>query len=225
MIVRDKLPARWHYILWITLLFRLLLPPLPEGVNIVQKILPQIKQTSTFTMSLPTHQESTYKLNSVKLFFPERNVSNQVKEPKTKSVSSIQIALNVWIIGVIFMAILTVVSNVRMLLYIKRQPLITDSAINLLFENCKKKMSIKLNIPLVVSGKLASPTVLGVIRPRILLSQNQIEMLSEHQLQFIFYHELAHIKRKDVLVNCLMNGVLFLHWFNPILWYAYIRMR
>ncbi|WP_318505943.1 M56 family metallopeptidase [Bacillus sp. T3] len=224
-IIQDKLPPRWHYILWLTLVFRLMLPPLPEGLNKLHDFLPQIKHTSTIAMTVPSHQESTYIISSVKSVFPEKNVSRQKTELKSQAVSFVQISMYIWVIGILFFGILTVVENIRVLLYVKRQPHIADPIVEQIFEHCKKRMSINMRIPLVLSGKLTSPSVIGVTKPRILLSKKQLERLTDNQLQFIFHHELAHIKRKDIIMNCLMNGLLILHWFNPIMWYAYWRMR
>ncbi len=100
-----------------------------------------------------------------------------------------------------------------------------DFCLLLVFESCKKSMSVKRDIPLLLAGKIASPTVFGFLRPRVLLSSAHMKVLDEQQLRYIFHHELAHIKRRDVGVNWLMHGLLILNWFNPILWYAYSCMR
>jgi hypothetical protein len=52
-----------------------------------------------------------------------------------------------------------------------------------------------------------------------------VTTLSSQQLRHIFLHELAHVKRKDILVNWLTSFLQILHWFNPILWYAFYKMR
>jgi bla regulator protein blaR1 len=223
LILRNKLPPRWHYIIWISLLFRLMLPPIPEGYNKFLNILPEIKQTSSISLKIAATEEPTYYLNPVKSNFQDYSI--QKLESKHRSFSLIKIASYVWFIGVICIGILTLALNVRMLLYIKRQPLITDLKVSNIFQYCKDKMSLKSTIPLVSSGKLPSPTVLGFIQPKILISQTHLEMLTEQQIKFIFFHELAHIKLKDIVINCLANSLLILHWFNPILWYAYYRMR
>jgi len=38
-------------------------------------------------------------------------------------------------------------------------------------------------------------------------------------------HELAHLKRWDLPLGCLVSLLQVLHWFNPILWYGFRRMR
>ncbi|MBS5910090.1 MAG: hypothetical protein KID09_05430 [Paenibacillus macerans] len=42
-------------------------------------------------------------------------------------------------------------------------------------------------------------------------------------MKYIFLHELVHHKRKDIAVNWAMTVLLIMHWFNPVLWYAYRR--
>ncbi|PGD69640.1 transcriptional regulator, partial [Bacillus toyonensis] len=86
-------------------------------------------------------------------------------------------------------------------------------------------MSVQQDIPLLLAGKISSPTVFGFIRPKVLLSSVHMKVLDEQQLRYIFHHELAHIKRRDVGVNWLIHGLLIPNWFNPILWYAYSCMR
>ncbi|WML52269.1 M56 family metallopeptidase [Neobacillus sp. PS3-12] len=220
--LRDRLPVRWHYILWLTLIFRLLLPPLPDGVKVVDNILPTNNLTTNVTPSIIAQQEYITVQKPLP-FVDHKNIqgNNYKKQP----LSFEQIAFSVWLLGVICIGVLTVFINVRLYLYVKRKSFITDSEVCNLFNCCKETMSIKKRIPLVYSGRVSSPTVLGFIRPKFLLSQDHLNILNKTELEFVFYHELAHIKRNDVFANCLMNVLLILHWFNPILWYAYFHMR
>ena len=41
----------------------------------------------------------------------------------------------------------------------------------------------------------------------------------------MFLHELSHIKRQDILTGWLMTALQILHWFNPLVWLAFHRMR
>nr|WP_242860254.1 M56 family metallopeptidase [Desulfosporosinus sp. I2] len=38
-------------------------------------------------------------------------------------------------------------------------------------------------------------------------------------------HELLHFKRKDIMINWLTQVLVIIHWFNPLIWYAFYRMR
>ena len=45
------------------------------------------------------------------------------------------------------------------------------------------------------------------------------------ELQFVLRHELTHIKRGDLPLNALLCVLLSLHWFNPLLWFAFFKAR
>ncbi len=228
LIFRNKLPARWHYLLWLTLIFRLILPPLPENLFHFQDVLPEKAFNVTVFHSIEPQREShnmtppTIKDNKSKKDISKTNTDI---EPGHQSMPVGLILMIFWSIGVLSLTIMTVFSNLQLSTYVKRQSHITEADVIQLFDLCKSRMSIKRQIPVLVSKKLISPTLLGVIRPKILLSQDHINMLNENQLIFVFYHELSHMKRKDIAVNGVMNVLLILHWFNPILWYAFYRMR
>ena len=59
----------------------------------------------------------------------------------------------------------------------------------------------------------------GILRPVILLPT---DLQSPRD---VLLHELAHIKRKDCFVQCVVHIACALYWFNPLLWYASRRMR
>ncbi|MHC4675343.1 MAG: SUMF1/EgtB/PvdO family nonheme iron enzyme, partial [Planctomycetota bacterium] len=51
------------------------------------------------------------------------------------------------------------------------------------------------------------------------------EITSHHELRHIFLHELAHLKRHDIQLGWLTSLLQVLHWFNPLVWFAFHRMR
>jgi hypothetical protein len=70
-----------------------------------------------------------------------------------------------------------------------------------------------------------APAVVGLFHPVVLLPLGFTNRLSEEDLHMIFRHEVAHLKRGDLFVNLLMSLLQILHWFNPVLWWAFARMR
>ena len=68
--------------------------------------------------------------------------------------------------------------------------------------------------------KADSPFVLGVIRPRIYLPYS----VPDADLFHVIAHERAHIRRKDHWWKPLAFLLLSIHWFNPVLWLAYILL-
>ena len=49
--------------------------------------------------------------------------------------------------------------------------------------------------------------------------------VAKADIKYMLLHELAHLKRKDNIVNLITNILQILHWFNPMIWYGFIKMR
>ncbi|MEE6180799.1 M56 family metallopeptidase [Bacillus pretiosus] len=234
VLFRNKLTPRWQYMLWIVLMIRLLLPWSPDSSysiysllsysssvsEVIQKNTPSPENTVNdemqHTVELEQNAETVTKNSK-----PEVNVSSE----QQTALSLYKVALYVWLAGVIILAVITFITNRRLYSYIKKQPDITDEQVTTVFNRCKQSMKMKKAVSLRLAGKIASPTVFSFFRPKVLLSKKHMKVLNEQQLQYVFYHELAHIKRNDVAVNWIMYSLILLNWFNPILWYAYFCMR
>lgn len=80
-------------------------------------------------------------------------------------------------------------------------------------------------VPLVRwSADISVPVVLGVIRPLILLPTSAATGLSVDQLVAVIAHELAHIRRYDLVVNVLQRVVEALLFFHPAVWWISRRV-
>ncbi len=75
------------------------------------------------------------------------------------------------------------------------------------------------------SALVQVPTVIGWLRPIILLPATAVTGLSPTQLELILAHELAHIRRRDYLVNLLQTAVESLLFYHPAVWWVSRRMR
>jgi beta-lactamase regulating signal transducer with metallopeptidase domain len=69
------------------------------------------------------------------------------------------------------------------------------------------------------------PCAAGWRRPRILLPARLAESWDIPALEPILIHELAHIRRADVIVNALQVLVQVIYWFHPLVWLANARLR
>lgn len=234
ILFRNKLTPRWQYMLWIVLMIRLLLPWSPDSSysiysllsyrSSVSEVIPKnmpstesiVNIESDHKVELEANSETMTKNNEL-----EVNASAEQKPP----FSLYKLALYVWLAGVIVLAAITFITNRRLYSYIKKQPDITNEQVVTVFNRCKQTMKINKAVSLRLAGKISSPTVFSFFRPKVLLSKKHMKVLNEQQLQYVFFHELAHIKRNDVAVNWIMYSLLLLNWFNPILWYAYFCMR
>ena len=234
VLFRNKLTPRWQYMLWIVLMIRLLLPWSPDSSysiysllsysSSVSEVIPKNMPATENIVNIESDRKVELESNSkmvTKTSEPEVKVSSE----KQTTFSLYKLALYVWLAGVIILAAITFLTNRRLYSYIKKQPDITDEQVTTVFNRCKQSMKMKKAVSLRLAGKIASPTVFSFFRPKVLLSKKHMKILNEQQLQYVFYHELAHIKRNDVAVNWIMYSLILLNWFNPILWYAYFCMR
>lgn len=70
------------------------------------------------------------------------------------------------------------------------------------------------------TDRVATPFVLGVLRPRIYLPLG----LAGEERDYILRHERTHIRRGDHLIKPFGFLALTLHWFNPLIWLCYRLM-
>lgn len=68
---------------------------------------------------------------------------------------------------------------------------------------------------------IASPFVYGILKPRIYLPLG----LSEAERRYVLLHERTHIARRDYLVKPFALLTLAVHWFNPVVWFAFKLMN
>jgi len=70
-----------------------------------------------------------------------------------------------------------------------------------------------------------SPALIGLRRLRLLLPRGIGAQFAGRELRYIFLHELAHVKRGDLWLNWLVTALQIMHWFNPLLWLGFARLR
>ena len=131
----------------------------------------------------------------------------------------------VWLVGAVGLAGYIVVSSLRWWLVVRSKRQLTDQRVLELLEECKEQMGVRTVVGVVASEQVAGPAVLGFVRPRVLLPAGMVEGARDAELRDIFLHELAHIKRYDVLVGWVTAALQVVHWFNPLIWWAFGRMR
>ena len=87
------------------------------------------------------------------------------------------------------------------------------------------RLGVPRAVTLLESALVEVPTVVGWLRPVILLPASALTGLSPEQLEAILAHELAHIRRYDYLVNILQTVVEILGFYHPAVWWVSQRIR
>ena len=81
------------------------------------------------------------------------------------------------------------------------------------------RLNLDPGIRLMQTTAVCVPTVLGWIRPIVLLPISCSTGLSSQQIEVLLAHELAHIKRHDYLINLLQCFVETVLYYHPAVWW------
>ncbi len=215
--LRGRLNPRWHHALWLLVVARLLLPVLPESaLSLFQFALmpsPLVEQTITEPIfsSAPQAPEATAPTTPVPL--------------PPYPFSAFTILAVVWLTGAVGLLLLTWYVNRRYARHVLTAPAITDTRLLQLAEAARQELGIRRSLRMIESGQVQSPAIIGLLRPTLILPKDVRARFDDDELRFIFLHEFAHLKRGDLVLQWLVALLQIIHWFNPMLWYAFRRMR
>lgn len=267
LVFKDKLPAKWHYYIWMLLIVRLLLPfNIESSLSIFNLSLPKeigtIGVNTQFQNNRSPIDSSTSSGNSSSsgvlpddIIQKDRiDTDSRIDNPKppiksgnnseskdlgnenssktgvtTGSTKNHGSRMNsfmyvTWMIGAMLFFLIITASNTRYYLAVLRTQKSTDPKLIETVEEWKTKMGIKKDVALVVTDIVKTPTLIGVIRPRILIPEKLIDNLKDEEIGYIILHELNHLKSKDILVKWIKVAAQILHWFNPFVWYSFYIM-
>jgi bla regulator protein BlaR1 len=210
-----RLNPRWRHALWLLVILRLVLPDVPESalslfryapaapLNLPEMIPAPAISAPVAAIALPMSHE---------IFLPHPNYT-------------FLILAIVWLSGAFGLLLLTWFVNRRFARHVANAPQITDESLRQIFADAKAELHVRRQICLVESTQITSPAIMGLFTPTLLLPSGARGKFSPRELRFIFLHELAHLKRGDVFVQALIALLQIVHWFNPVLWYAFRRLR
>jgi uncharacterized protein (TIGR03435 family) len=89
------------------------------------------------------------------------------------------------------------------------------------------RVRVSAPVRLLISALVQVPTVIGWMRPAILLPVGALTGLPAEHIEALLAHELAHIRRRDYLVNVLQSVAEALLFYHPAVWWVsgHIRME
>ena len=88
----------------------------------------------------------------------------------------------------------------------------------------KDKFAIS-NILIAISDRVAIPSVIGFLKPIVLVPSSAILNLNAKELELVIAHELAHVKRNDYIINLLQIIVESIFFYHPALWWIAAEVR
>ncbi len=204
----KKAPRVFSYALWAVVLFRLLCPvsvasdfsllgafqvPVEDGA--AEFIPVDVVHTEYPRVTLPS-------LNwGIVGDHPEVQQAEGIGEisaTNTALEAPISIATYIWGLGVLLLVIYNLVQLWK------------------LREKLQIAEPLKDNVYL--ADHIDTAFVMGLVRPKIYLPSG----LKEQERGYIILHEQYHIRRGDHVVKVLAFAALCIHWFNPLVWLAFL---
>jgi len=246
-VFRKHLTARWRYSLWFLLLVRLALPLTPQTsfslfnwVTADARFALAHSKPASSPDKMPTGQQSVTGRDRPVSNEPKTETSNRAMArsdassavPANSSSPGItwrnKVLLGLfwcWICGMLVIIWRVVLGTARLTGRVRSVRPLIDSAVLGLLEDCKQLMGVTTPLVLVETRWVQNPMLCGFLRPRLLLPEGLTKRFSREELRFVLLHELAHLKRGDILVNWLATTLQIVHWFNPLVWIAFWRLR
>lgn len=187
-----KAPKKFVYPLWGLVLFRLCCPFSLESIfSFVpsKEVFPTELLTSTNRFDWQIQSGFTAIDQAVNPVLMESSPSAMT--------SRLSVLAWIWLAGAAGMLLYSLISFIRL-----RQKLVGR---------------VRLQENIYLADHIATPFVMGTLRPKIYLPSS----LGEKQRQYILLHESAHIRRLDPFFRAAAFVVLSVHWFNPLVWAAF----
>ena len=202
-----KAPKKYAYYLWMIAFVRLICPFSFESVL---SVLPQetepIKATIIYDQVPEIHTGSATINQVVNNILPEANAATSVNPMQV----IMAIAEGIWLVGIGILLMYSVISYIRL-----KIRLIGSTSAGILLGSQIGADNIYM------ADYIETPFVLGFLRPRIYLPST----IKEKEISYILIHEQAHIRRKDHVIKLIVFVVTIIHWFNPMVWIAYMLIN
>ena len=217
-IINMSISASW--LVLAVLILRLVLKKAPKWVNVLlwgivavrlicpfsfESVLSLIPSAETIPLNIGMDTTPTINSGINAINNAVNPIISQSNTPMAgASVNPLQITIGIyeyiWIFGMIALALYTAISYWRL--------------------SRKVDTAVRYKDNIFQSENVNSPFVLGIIKPRIYLPFN----MNGQNLEHVVAHEQAHIRRKDHLWKPLGFLLLTIHWFNPLMWLAYVLL-
>ena len=130
-----------------------------------------------------------------------------------------------WLVGVVLLTLRFVIGCQRVWCLSRQTVQVVPECWRIRLDRLSVALGVTRSVRLIESALVEVPTVVGWLRPMILLPAAALTGLPASQLEALLAHELAHIRRHDFIVNIaqtLIETVLFYH---PAVWWISGRIR
>jgi beta-lactamase regulating signal transducer with metallopeptidase domain len=129
-----------------------------------------------------------------------------------------------WLVGVTILSIRLVVSWSR-IKKLARTASPASETWGRTLDRLAGVLALRRGVAILESAAVEVPTVIGWLKPLILLPMSTISALKPEEIEMLLAHELAHIRRHDFFVNLMQTAVETLMFYHPAVWWMSHRIR
>jgi TonB family protein len=133
-------------------------------------------------------------------------------------------AVPVWSLGVLLFSI-RLVWGCKQVSSLRRRGTPAEASILTTVSNLATRLGIARRVSVLMTSVADGPSVVGWIRPVVLLPSATLLGLTPEQLEAVLAHELAHIRRHDYIVNVMQILLETLLFYHPAVWWISARIR
>ncbi|MFA5394122.1 MAG: M56 family metallopeptidase [Candidatus Ratteibacteria bacterium] len=209
-VLKNRLTPTIRHILWTLVVAKLLITPFVAIPITVRVNSPALPAPAVLPITLPAVQES----GSFSL--PVNTQSN--------TLSPVSLFFLFWLFGITAIFLLTTTRSVRLCRQVRSAEALENKDILEAVARGAKQLNLKPP-SLKVSGEFTGPFVCGLLNPVLVVPRQVLTKFKSGELEHIILHELAHLKRRDVLTNWLQALAQTLYFFNPLVWYVNRQIR
>lgn len=206
-----KLPAVWRHALWLPVLFVLGSPVLPESPLSLEN-----RWSESPVAKVPTGPVSVV---------PVLDAVAPIAPAPATAIDATRIAAWVWIAGVFAVLLLGVVAWHRTLAAFRRRAVPLSTELHEEIREAARIRGLRRMPEGLVSGAVPGPAMSGVFRPILLLPSSFDTTFDRDERRLILLHEMTHVKRGDLVLNAIVFLLQAVHWCNPLVWFAFARLR
>lgn len=194
-----------QYGLWLIVLARLIIPlnPFESSISVLNAVPQNLTAAETVTIGHTENTKAEVTLTP-SITATEAVISDAPETAAPVTAQSVLPSLSfvlgtLWLTGMAGILIYAAIRNARLARFLKRTRLPFSDGIYL-------------------AAALPSSCLFGVLKPRIYITE--AVAYNPLALEHVLAHEQAHRRHGDHIWNLLRIGVLALHWYNPLVWWA-----
>jgi bla regulator protein BlaR1 len=235
-VFRRQLTPQWHCALWLLVVARLLPFSFSSDVSLFNFVswFPRPEQPSQHRLGqrTPAIDFSVAPPPALLLPSPAQATTNNARTEEAPTplltflpVNTATALLWLWLLGAAMLAGRVLISTLSLARATAHAKPVVDPVVLERLRRCGEAMRIRRLPLLVETPAVSTPALHGLIRSRVLLPPGFTTAFSAEEQRFVFLHELAHVRRHDLWLNWLIATLQILHWFNPLVWFAFARWR